>query len=240
MPVIKTLLIEDENLARRELRTLLQAHPFVDIVGEAVSPKEALELIDSLNPSLIFLDVNLRGGMGFDFLQALPTPAPDIIFTTAPADFAVQAFDFNAVDYLLKPVEPARLALALQKIGRDSSHDKTHDLPLEADSRILIKEADSCFFVRLVEISLIESEGNSSRIHTGHASHLVHKSLSSVEARLPPRLFFRANRCQIINLGAINHLEPWFSNTLRATLDGDVVVEFSRRASLDFRESQGL
>lgn len=240
MPTLKTLLVEDEKLARRELHTLLQMHPFVEIVGEAVSPNEALELIQSLKPGLIFLDVNLRGGSGFDVLNALPDSSPEVIFTTAHSDFAVQAFDFNAVDYLLKPVQPSRLARALAKLAGNPSRDLPSETPLLPESRIFLKDGDSCRFVQLGEIHLIESEGNYSRIHSGGSSHLVHKSLSTVEARLPKTLFFRANRSQIINLGLIRKIDPWFSNTLRATLDGDILIEFSRRASLEFRDSQGL
>jgi two-component system LytT family response regulator len=239
---MKALIIEDEPLARKELLMLLEAHPEIVVVGEAVSPKEALRLTGELQPDLLFLDVHLRGGTGFDLLESLEGKKPLVIFTTAHADFAVRAFEFEAEDYLVKPIRPDRLEHALRKIF---SREKEALEPLPAErfdrnARIYLKHLDASRYVPIAEICLIESEGNHSRIHFGKESSLVHRALSTIEERLPRELFFKANRAQIVNLEAIQSLEPWFSNTLRTTLRNGVIVEFSRRASLVFRESQSL
>jgi two-component system LytT family response regulator len=239
-PLIKTLIIEDEQLARRELRLLLQPHKAIEIIGEAISPARALEAIEELKPNLIFLDVNLRGGSGFEVLKSLEPPRPHIIFTTAHTDFAIQAFDFDAVDYLLKPIQPERLCRALEKLALNEDSETTIEKPLQPDARVFLKDSEVCCLVALAEIWLIESEGNYSRVHTSQGSHLVHKSLSLLEVRLPQSVFFRANRSQIINLEALQKIDPWFSNTLRATLKNGFLVEFSRRASQEFRESRSL
>ena len=239
---MKALLIEDEPLARKELRLLLEAHPEIVVVGEAVSPMEALRLIEELHPDLLFLDVHLRGGTGFDLLETLEGKKPLVIFTTAHADFAVRAFEFEAADYLVKPIRPDRLEQAVRKIF-SREIEATEMLPTERfdrNARIYLKHLDASRYVPIAEICLIESEGNHSRIHYGNESSLVHRALSSIEERLPTELFFKATRAQIVNLEAIQSLEPWFSNPLRATLRNGVIVEFSRRASLAFRESQGL
>lgn len=239
---MKTLIVEDEPLARRELRLLLEAHPEIVVVGEAVSPKEGLRLISELQPDLLLLDVNLRGGTGFDLLESIEGRKPMIIFTTAHADFAVRAFEFEAMDYLVKPIRPDRLEQAVRKIlSRENGVIEVLAAErFDRDARIYLKHLDSSRYVPIAEICLIESEGNHSRIHFGKDSSLVHRALSSVEERLPQELFFKANRAQIVNLEAIQSLEPWFSNTLRATLRNGVVVEFSRRASLLFRETRSL
>lgn len=239
---MKALIIEDEPLARRELKLLLEAHPEIVVVGEAVSPKEGLRLIEELQPELLFLDVHLRGGTGFDLLESVGEKRPLLIFTTAHADFAVRAFEFEAADYLVKPIRADRLEQAVRKI---LLREKVAGEPMQAErfdrkARIYLKHLDTSRYVPIAEICLIESEGNHSRIYFGKESSLVHRALSTIEERLPEELFFKANRSQIVNLQAIQSLEPWFSNTLRATLRNGVVVEFSRRASLLFRETQSL
>jgi two-component system LytT family response regulator len=239
---MKALIIEDEPLARKELRLLLESHPEIAVVGEAISPKQAAEMITELGPDLLFLDVNLRGGTGFDLLDACGEKKPTVIFITAHPDFAVQAFDFAAADYLVKPIRPERLAMAIRRItepessaGAPSSGDR-----LSRQDRIFLKDQDQSRYIPVSEIRLIESEGNYSRIHFGKEALMIHRSLSSIEERLPTDLFFRANRSQILNLESIVAIEPWFSNSLRATLSDGTIVEFSRRASLAFRETREL
>jgi two-component system LytT family response regulator len=212
------------------------------VVGEAISPKQAAAMISELGPDLLFLDVHLRGGTGFDLLDACGEKKPAVIFITAYPDFAVQAFDFAATDYLLKPIRPERLAMAIRRVtdpessaGLPSSGDR-----LSRQDRIFLKEQDTSRYVPVSEIRLIESEGNYSRIHFGKEAMVIHRSLSSIEERLPTDLFFRANRAQILNLESIVSIDPWFSNSLRATLSDGTFVEFSRRASLSFRETREL
>jgi two-component system, LytTR family, response regulator len=239
---MKALIVEDEPLARRELHLLLESHPEITVVGEAISPKQAVAMITELGPDLLFLDVNLRGGTGFDLLDACGEKKPMVIFITAHPDFAVQAFDFAAADYLVKPIRPERLALSIRRI-LDPEASAASSLPgdrLSRLDRIFLKDQDQSRYISLSEIRLIESEGNYSRIHFGKEALVIHRSLSSIEERLPTDLFFRANRAQILNLEAIVSIEPWFSNSLRATLSDGTIVEFSRRASLSFRETREL
>lgn len=239
---MKALIIEDEPLARKELRFLLESHPEIKIVGEAISPKQAMAMMSELQPDLLFLDVHLRGGTGFDLLDSHQGKRPAVIFTTAHPDFAVQAFDFDAVDYLVKPIHPERLARAISRISDLGSNGdpSIQGERLTRQDRIFLKDQEISRYITVSDIRLIESEGNYSKIHFGKESLLIHRSLSSVEERLPADLFFRANRGELINLEAIARIEPWFSNSLRATLTDGTMVEFSRRASLTFRETREL
>lgn len=239
---MKALIIEDEPLARKELRFLLESYPEITIVGEAISPKQATAMISEYQPDLLFLDVHLRGGTGFDLLDSHQGKRPAVIFTTAHPDFAVQAFDFAAVDYLVKPIRPERLARAIGRIFYPESEGDSdvRGERLTRQDRIFLKDQEISRYITVSNIRLIESEGNYSKIHFGKEALLIHRSLSSVEERLPEDLFFRANRGQLINLEAIATIEPWFSNSLRATLTEGTVVEFSRRASLAFRETREL
>ncbi len=239
---MKALIIEDEPLARKELHLLLESHPEITVVGEAISPKEGARMIAELQPGLLFLDVHLRGGTGFDLLDSSLEQKIQVIFTTAHPDFAAQAFDFAAADYLVKPIRPERLARAIRRVldrteeeGGVSNWER-----LDRKARIFLKDQETSRFVAITDILLIESEGNHSRIHIGDESMLIHRALSTIGERLPEDLFFRANRSQIVNLDAVSSLEPWFSNCLRATLRNGAVVEFSRRASLAFRETRGF
>jgi two-component system, LytTR family, response regulator len=236
---MKTLIIEDEPPARKELRFLLEAHPEIVVVGEAISPKQAAVMIEELQPDLLFLDVHLRGGTGFDLLDSYAGKKPAIIFTTAHPDFAVQAFDFAAVDYLVKPIRPERLAKAISKISESKSTGVSGER-LKRHDRIFIRDQEVSRYIAVSEIRLIESEGNQSKIHFGNEALLIHRSLSCIEERLPVELFFRANRAQIVNLEEIASIEPWFSNSLRARLADNTIIEFSRRASLSFRETMAL
>ncbi len=239
---MKALIVEDEPLARKELKLLLESHPEITVVGEAVSPKEGLLLISEHQPDVLFLDVHLRGGTGFDLLKSIHGEKPLVIFTTAHADFAVRAFDVDAIDYLVKPIRPNRLEHAVHKIHlkEKGRSDETSEDRFDRNARIFLRHFDTNKYVPITEISLIESEGNHSRIHFGKESAVIHRALSTIEQRLPQDLFFKANRAQVVNLEDIQLIDPWFSNTLRATLRSGVVVEFSRRASLQFRETRSL
>jgi two-component system LytT family response regulator len=236
---MKALIIEDEPPARKELRFLLEAHPEIVVVGEAISPKQAADMIEELQPDLLFLDVHLRGGTGFELLDSYVGKRPAIIFTTAQPDFAVQAFDFAAVDYLVKPIRPERLAKAISKISESKTTGVSEER-LKRHDRIFIRDQEVSRYIAISEIRLIESEGNQSKIHFGNEALLIHRSLSCIEERLPVELFFRANRAQIVNLEKITSIEPWFSNSLRARLADNTIIEFSRRASLSFRETMAL
>ena len=244
---MKTVLIDDEHLARKELKHLLKAHPEIEIVGEAANVTEALHLLPALRPDLVFLDIEMPVRNGFDLLAALPAPHPQVIFVTAYDAFAVRAFQVNALDYLLKPVEPERLAEALARVERNheraddgSSSEKSPtqdpETPFKEDDRVFVREGDRCWFVPVREITLLEAEGNHTRVHLRGERPLLRRSLALMETRLPVTLFIRANRGQLVNRTCIERVEPWFSGGLKATLRGGLEVEFSRRQAQEFRD----
>ena len=244
---IQALIVDDERLARNELRRLLAAFPDLAIVGEAANAKQAREQLEALSPDLLFLDVQMPGETGMEFLESLEPPAPDVIFTTAYDEFAVKAFDLNALDYLLKPVDPARLAAALEKLRarRAGAHaDAAERGPardrLAATDKVFVREGDRCWFVEVKSIRLLESEGNYTRVHFENAQPQLFRSLNAMEERLDPKFFFRANRRQIINLSWIDQIEPWFSGGLLVHLKGGAKVELSRRQAQEFREKMSL
>ncbi len=240
---MKALLIDDERLARSELRRLLAGCPDVEVAGEAANAKQAREQIEALAPDLIFLDVQMPGETGLELLASLELPVPDVIFTTAYDEFAVKAFELNALDYLLKPVDPARLAAALDKLrAKRGAPAAPADRParLAAEDKVFVREGDRCWFVEVKSIRLLESEGNYTRVHFDTAQPQLFRSLNAMEDRLDPKYFFRANRRQIINLAWIDKIEPWFSGGLLVHLKGGAKVELSRRQAQEFREKMSL
>ena len=240
---MKALLVDDERLARNELRRLLAEFPEVEIVGEAANAKQARELMGTLKPDLLFLNVQMPGETGIDFLESLEPPVPNVVFTTAYDEFAVKAFELNALDYLLKPVDPARLTATLERIpGLQASTASKHPRPgiLEAGDKVFVREGEKCWFVEVGQIRLLESEGNYTRVHFGEAQPQLFRSLNAMEERLDPKFFFRANRRQIINLSWIAGIEPWFSSGLLVNLKGGAKVELSRRQAQEFRERMSL
>ncbi len=240
---MKALLIDDERLARNELRRLLSAFPDMVIAGEAANAKQAREQLAALTPDLIFLDVQMPGETGLELLESLEPPVPHVIFTTAYDEFAVKAFELNALDYLLKPVDPARLAAALEKLrAKLGATAAPADRParLAAEDKVFVREGDRCWFVEVKSIRLLESEGNYTRVHFDNAQPQLFRSLNAMEERLDPKYFFRANRRQIINLAWIDKIEPWFSGGLLVHLKGGAKVELSRRQAQEFREKMSL
>ena len=228
---MKALIIDDERIARAELRRLLAAHSGIEIIGEARNGAEALALIQEARPDLLFLDIQMPGMTGFDLLEQLDDP-PQIIFTTAFDRHALQAFDVNAVDYLLKPIAPARLAAALAKLREPA---KAPTL-----SRVFVRDGERCWLVNVVNIQLLESEGNYTRLYFGADRPLVPRSLTQLEERLDPGLFFRASRRYLVNLQAIQKVEQGVADNLIILLAGGQKVEMSRRQSSRLREVLGL
>jgi two-component system LytT family response regulator len=166
-----------------------------------------------------------------------------VIFTTAYDEFAVKAFELNALDYLLKPVDPARLAAAVERLpghGAPSGVKPARPGLLEASDKVFVREGEKCWFVEVGQIRLLESEGNYTRVHFGDAQPQLFRSLNAMEERLDPKFFFRANRRQIINIAWIAGIEPWFSSGLLVQLKGGSKVELSRRQAQEFRERMSL
>jgi two-component system LytT family response regulator len=239
---VKALLVDDERLARNELRRLLAPFPEIEVAGEAANAKQARGLMASLKPELLFLDVQMPGETGMEFLESLEPPAPQVIFTTAYDEFAVKAFEMNAIDYLLKPVDPARLAAAVGKLPSQKAAKAKAPLAgrLAGTDKVFVREGERCWFVEVSQIRLLESEGNYTRVHFGDAQPQLFRSLNAMEERLDPKFFFRANRRQIINISWIDKIEPWFSSGLLVQLKGGSKVELSRRQAQDFRERMSL
>jgi len=240
---MKALLIDDERLARNELRRLLAAHPGITVAGEAADADEARALVAALRPDLLFLDVQMPGDDGFALLESLEPPLPRVVFTTAYDEFAVKAFAFNALDYLLKPVDPARLAAALEKLaapGGAGGAPADRPARLGPEDKVFVREGERCWFVELKAIRLLESEGNYTRLHFDDVQPQLFRSLNAMEERLDPRAFFRANRRQIINLAWVDRIEPWFSGGLLVHLKGGAKVELSRRQAQAFRDRMSL
>ncbi|HMV27356.1 MAG TPA: LytTR family DNA-binding domain-containing protein [bacterium] len=235
---MNALIVDDERLAREELRRLLSSHPDIKIVGEARHAEEARELIATLRPDLVFLDIQMPGEDGFALLASLES-TPEIIFTTAYDQFALKAFEVNALDYLLKPIDPKRLADALQKISSQES-SATPTGPLTDNDQVFVKDGDRCWFVRLKQIRLMESEGNYTRLYFDKEKPLILRSLNQLEVRLDPKVFFRASRQHIINMQWIETIEPWFDGGLNVTLKSGPQVKISRRQAQKFRELTSL
>jgi two-component system LytT family response regulator len=234
---MKAMIIDDEPPARRELRRLLTGFPWVEIVGEAGNVDQAVEMVETLTPELLFLDIQMPGGSGFDVLTRLED-VPQVIFTTAYDEHAVRAFKVDALDYLLKPIEPARLAEALGR-ARSSQAARTArpDAILE---QIFVRDGDRCWFVPLREVRLLTSEGNYIRVSWGKANPMLGRALAALEQRLDPNRFFRANRRQIINLDFIESVELGVNGRLHAQLRDGPEVEISRRQTRVFKTKMSI
>jgi len=240
---MKALIIDDERLARNELKRLLEAYPKIDIVGEAVNAEEALDKIEQLSPDLLFLDIQMPGKNGFELLASIEGNVPDVIFTTAYDEYALKAFEYNALDYLLKPIDTNRLAEAIHKV---EDYQKTETVRKEnvkiltEHDQVFVKDGEKCWFVKLSRVRLFESMGNYVRLHFDDQKPLILKSLNALDERLDPHTFFRANRKHIINLQWIEKIEPWFSGGLQVTLKGGDKIEISRRQAIRFKELLSL
>jgi len=245
---VRTIIIDDERLARNELKKLLQEFGEIEVIDEAANVQEGIEKIEKHNPDLIFLDIQMPGKTGFDLLEELDH-APKVIFTTAYDEFALKAFEVNALDYLLKPIEPKRLADAVQKMQQDESRDPlpansngtlTRNGLLNDEDQVFVKDGEKCWFVKLNEIRLFESVGNYAKVYFGQNKPLILKSLNSLEERLDDKIFFRANRKHIINMRWIEKIEPYFNGGLLLELKGGEKIEVSRRQTVKFKEMMSL
>lgn len=249
MRTIKTIIIDDERLAREELKSMLKSHPQIEVIEEAKNGKEGVELIKELQPDLIFLDVNMPGLSGFDLLKQLDE-IPLVVFITAYDEFAIKAFEVDALDYILKPIDPIRLTETIKKIEQKFAEDnlaielEEHALVskriLSNSDSIFIKEGEKCWFIEVSKIRMLESEGNYVKVYFDQFKPLLLRSLGSFEERLSPDSFFRANRKFIINIKWIEKIENWFNGGLIVELKTGEKVEISRRQAIRFREIWSL
>lgn len=243
---MRAIIIDDERLARAELRKLLQEFPEIEVIDEATNVDEGVSKIENQNPDLIFLDIQMPGKTGFDLLAELDR-APQVIFTTAYDEYALKAFEVNALDYLLKPIEPKRLADAVHKLNNQDAPLPSNGFTLDANRELLtendqvfVKDGERCWFVKLSEIRLFESVGNYAKVFFGNNKPLILKSLNALEERLDPKVFFRANRKHIVNLRLIDKIEPYFNGGLLLEMKGGEKIEVSRRQTVKFKEMMSL
>ena len=238
---MKAIIIDDERLARKELTSLLEKHKEIEIVAEAANADEAYGLINIHQPDLLFLDIQMPGKTGFELLEMLDA-VPKVIFTTAYDEYALKAFEVNALDYLQKPIQPERLEESIMKL-------KTHESPQESvkstkklglNDQVFVKDGDKCWFVSLGDIRYFESDGNYIKVFFYKNRPMIHKSLNALDEKLDERSFFRASRKHIINLSWLESIEPWFNGGLMVKLKGGDKVEVSRRQSVKFKEMMSL
>ncbi len=240
---MKAILIDDERLARQELRNLLAPYSEIQIVGEANNAETAMESIKQLKPDIIFLDIQMPGKNGFELLEEV-SGVPEVVFVTAYDEYAIRAFEINALDYLLKPVQASRLAETVKKILNKDTHDRidqkeqTHSL--HDDDQVFVKDGEKCWFVKLSDIRLFESEGNYVRVYFDKNRPLILRSLNNLDERLNNRTFFRASRKHIINLKWVESIENWFNGGLMVKLRNGEQVEISRRQAAKLKDIMSL
>lgn len=234
---IRTFLLDDEPLAVAELNSMLKSHKEVEVVGSANDPRQALEFLKKNEVDLLFLDINMPEMNGFQFLETLEE-VPEVIFVTAYDQYAIKAFEINALDYLLKPLSQDRLLDGLQKALHRLGGDKP--AALNPDQRIFIKDGEACHFVPIPEIEWLESIGNYVRVYYSKGKPMLHRSLNYMEERLPSDIFFRANRQAIFNVNFVADILPYFNNSLQVQLKNGQKLEMSQRQSARFKQMMGI
>lgn len=237
---MKAIIIDDERLARQELKSLLSAHKEIEVVAECANAEEAKEKIAAISPDVIFLDIQMPGKTGLELLEEI-SALPEVVFVTAYDEYAIRAFEINALDYLLKPVQPQRLAETIKKLlNKEVSDRKENDSPLNEEDQVFVKDGEKCWFVTLKNIRLFESEGNYVRVYFDNHRPLILRSLNSLENRLSEKVFFRASRKHIINLKWVDSIETWFNGGLMVKLKGGQEVEISRRQAVKLKDIMSL
>lgn len=240
---MRALIVDDERLARKELMKLLEEHPMIEVVGEAMNADEAYQMINELNPDLLFLDIQMPGKTGFQLLEMLES-VPLVVFTTAYDEFAIKAFEVNALDYLLKPIQPERLAETIVKLSEKERvmnvAERGPEKKLGLNDQVFVKDGERCWFVSLNNVRLFESDGNYIKVYFDNNRPMIHKSLNALDEKLDERAFFRASRKHIVNLSWVEGIESWFNGGLMVRLRGGDKVEVSRRQAAKFKEMMSL
>lgn len=237
---IRTLLVDDEQPARERLRRLLEAERRIEVVGEAEDGPEALEQIGVLEPDLVFLDIQMPGCDGLEVVASLPRPRPKIIFCTAFDEYAVDAFELQALDYLLKPINRARLATALERLERPAAEEE-RESALDGlqravpgrSSRFLARRGNRYFVIPRADVLGFVSADGLTRVQTAEHHYWMQPSLSELESRLAPESFFRVSRSAIVNLEAISEIVPLPGGQGEIRLTNGLEIEVSRRRFKD-------
>ncbi|HOW39003.1 MAG TPA: LytTR family DNA-binding domain-containing protein [Bacteroidales bacterium] len=233
--MIKSIIIEDSRLARRELCEMLKTFPQIQIAGEFGSSEDALKFIRSDSPDLLFLDIHLPGKNGFELLEELDE-VPAVIFTTAFDQYAIRSFEFNTIDYLLKPISYERLNMSIERAKVHFQNEKVLTKYLSESCQVFIKDGDKCWFVKIKDVFLLESVGNYTQVYFDRHKPLVLKSLNHYETVLDPAMFLRINRQQIINLNFIEKVVSWFNGKIKLKLRNGLEIEVSRRQTDKIKE----
>jgi len=237
---MKAIIVDDERLARQELKTMLAEHKDIEVIAECANANEAKEKINLLKPDVVFLDIQMPGKNGLELAQELH-PLPELIFITAHDEYALRAFEVNALDYLLKPVQPQRLAETLKKLYlKEEEAPQDFRTILTDEDQVFLKDGERCWFVKLSNVRLFESEGNYVRVIFENNRPLILRSLNNLEHRLSPASFFRASRKHIINLKWVENIEAWFNGGLMVKLRGGEQIEISRRQSVKLKDMMSL
>ena len=230
------LVVEDSRLARKEIISILKEINAFEKILESENAEDAKPLLEEYNPDVIFLDIHLPGMTGFEFLESLDY-IPKVIFTTAYDEYAIKSFDFNAIDYVLKPIKKSRLEKAIAKLNLDKTIPDKKDFSLQ---QVFVRDGEKCWFVKLTDIRIFESVGNYSRVYFEDNKPLIQRSLNYLEEILDDKVFFRVNRQQIINLTYIEKLDTWFNGKLKITLKTGEQIEVSRRRSNQIKQMFSL
>ncbi|MCO4805226.1 MAG: response regulator transcription factor [Flavobacteriales bacterium] len=243
--MIRAMIIDDERLARQEIKSLLENISDIEVVAESGVVDEALDIIEKENPDLLLLDIQMPGKTGFELLDELDGKAPEVIFITAYDEYALKAFEVNALDYLMKPVEEERLRESLIKVkkriaDRQNQAEPVGDGKLDIKDQVFLKDGEKCWFVELDKVRLFESEGNYVRVYFDDQRPLILKSLNALTDRLSEKFFFRASRKHIINLRWVEKVETWFNGGLLVILKDGTKIEVSRRQSVKLKEMMAL
>lgn len=239
MEKIKTIIVEDSRLARNELKELIKSFPEIEVIGEADNVDSGYELITAKQPDLLFLDINMPEKDGFELLEMLDN-VPITVFTTAFDEYALKSFEYNALDYLMKPISPNRFAKAIEKIKQKLQERVIKaEQKVEISNQIFIKDGEKCWLVKVADIYLFEVDGNYTKVFFNNQKAILNKSLNQIDKKLPED-FFRANRNQIININYIKNIDLWFSGNLLVQLKDDQKIEISRRQSSLFKEKMSL
>jgi len=237
---MKAIIIDDERLARQELKNLLAAHKDVEVIAECSDAVDARAKIAELKPDLIFCDIQMPGKSGLELVEEI-SGTIDVVFITAHDEHAIKAFELNAFDYLLKPVQAERLSETIKKLSvKETASRLDNNTPLSEKDMVFIKDGEKCWFVRLSDIRLFESEGNYVRVYFENFRPLILRSLNSLETRLNEKQFFRASRKHMVNLSYIASVETWFNGGLNVKLKDGREIEISRRQAVKLKDMMSL
>ncbi len=245
--MINAIIVDDERLARQELKRILADVKKVNIIDEHNNAEDAIEAIEKSKPDLVFLDIQMPGKNGFELLEELDY-TPEIMFITAYDEYALKAFEVNALDYILKPIEEERFEKSLDSVitrieNRKKEQEEIASQPsdlLTENDQVFLKDGDRCWFVQLKDIRLFESEGNYVRVYFENEKPLILKSLNNLEKKLSDKIFFRANRKHMINLKWVDKIETWFNGGLLVILKDGQKVEISRRQTSKLKDMMSL